>query len=148
MNVHTLLLAALVAAACASTPKSGSPAEFRSLVRGYQTGLPSECVTVVRDAETWRALWAQHAGTVVPRPDAPEVDFARDMVVCVTVGTRPTAGYAVTIERVVPLDEKRFQVEVTETKPTAGAILPQVVTLPYHMVVVPRLPGQAELVGR
>ena len=142
MRAAFLLASLATLCACSTTRSSVVDASAsRTLVRGYQTGIAEAGVCAARDAGEWRALWARHAATVVPRPDAPEVDFAHDMVVCVTLGTRPTFGYAVEIRRVFQLDDTHVGVEIAETQPAPDAILPQVVTQPYHMVVTPRLAG-------
>jgi hypothetical protein len=105
-------------------------------------------VRVVRSADEWRALWKKHAATVIPLPESPTVDFSRDMVVCVTIGSRPTYGYGVEIVRIEEVDDAHFKVEVVERKPAPDAITSQVVTTPYHMVVTAAHAGAAELVTR
>ena len=59
------------------------------------------------------------------------------MVVGVFAGERPTAGYAVHIERVVP-EKDRVLVEAVEIKPAKDAFVPQVITRPYHFVAIER----------
>lgn len=146
MNFAPFLFAALTFCCACATPNTSAPAATtRTLVRGYQTGIAEPGVRIVREDVSWRALWDRHASTVVPRPDAPAVDFARDMVVFVTVGSRPTYGYSVEIQRVFQLDATHVGVEIAEAQPAPGAILPQVVTQPYHMVVTPRLDGDPVL---
>jgi hypothetical protein len=150
MNVLGTVLASLVLlCACRSSSHSAVEAEngiaFHNLARGYQTGIAGPGVHVARTADEWRELWRQHASTVIPAPDAPAVDFTRDMVLCVTIGTRPTYGYAVEIVRIAPVDEGRFRVEIAEKSPAPGAITSTIVTQPYHMVVTAKRAGTAEL---
>ncbi len=46
--------------------------------RGETTGIRGEAYHVVRDADAWKQLWKDHAGS-----DAPKVDFRNEMVVAV-----------------------------------------------------------------
>ena len=150
MNVLATVLASLaLLCACRSSGSSAGESDpgiaFHNLARGYQTGIAGQGVHVVRTADEWRDLWRQHASTVIPAPDAPAVDFTRDMVVCVTIGTRPTYGYAVEIVRLAPVDDGHFRVEIAERTPPPGAMTSAVVTQPYHMVVTAKRAGTAEL---
>ena len=47
----------------------------------------------VRSAAEWETLWRQHAGERA----RPPVDFAKEMVVAVFLGSRPTAGFSIEI---------------------------------------------------
>src|SRR5262245_15908184 len=66
-------------------------ASMRLLDRGTHSNIDAARQVVVRDAAGWGALWKQHAGD---RP-MPAVDFAREAVAAVFLGTRPTGGFGV-----------------------------------------------------
>jgi hypothetical protein len=105
----------------------------RTLDRGSESQLDDARQAVAKSAEEWRRLWTQHAGER-PRPN---VDFGREMVVGVFLGSRPTAGF--TIEVVGAREEKgALVVQYRETRPAAGGVTAQVLTSPYHIVAVPR----------
>jgi hypothetical protein len=109
---------------------------LRSLDRGGQSGIGLERQVTVRDPEEWASLWRMHA----PGRPAPAVDFSREMVVGVFMGTRPTAGFAVDI--VAYRDSgSDVVVQYRETVPPRGAIAAQVVVSPYHLAVIPRRAG-------
>lgn len=106
---------------------------IRTLDKGPQSQIDERQEAVVRTADEWAALWTRHAGT---RP-RPAVDFAREMVVALFVGSRPTAGFDVEI--VGARDEGgTLIVQYREKPPRAGAVTAQVLTAPYHLVAVPR----------
>ncbi|MDZ4772489.1 MAG: protease complex subunit PrcB family protein [Planctomycetota bacterium] len=146
MKTIAFMLAAAAAIGCKSADSAGADVAFRSLARGYQSGLSEPGVRVARNETEWHALWARHASLVMPRPDAPTVDFAHDMVIYVSIGTRPTYGYAVGIDRVTAVDAAHLRIEITEKKPASDAITSQIVTQPYHMIVTSNRTGDVELV--
>jgi hypothetical protein len=139
-HLFLALAVCTLAVACRSSAAADEGIPFRTLARGYHSGLVEDGLEVVRDEPTWRALWDEHAAIALPRPAPPEVDFDREMVVCLTMGAQPTAGYGITIVRVTPHDGGLY-VESLETTPNVGAMVPQVVSHPFHMIAVPRQEG-------
>ena len=108
----------------------------RSVDRGTQSDVSVQREVTVRDADEWAALWRQHA----PNRPRPSVDFSREMVVGVFLGTRATAGFA--IEIVGARDAGNAStVQYRETTPAPDAITAQVLTSPYHLVAIPKRSG-------
>lgn len=140
----SLVLAGLLAGSstsCIHRRRTELPPEGpRSIAYGYHTGMQAPAQRVIRTAKDWYALWLRHHSNVIPVPPLPNVDFNREMVLCVAIGQRPTGGYGVRITR-TRLEGGELHVEVHETKPPAGAIVPMVLSQPYEIVRVPRFDG-------
>jgi cytochrome b subunit of formate dehydrogenase len=133
--LHFALLLPL--AACATAPVEPADSQFISLSKGTLSGITTPGVHVAGDAVSWKALWADHARVLMPAPALPSVDFARHVVVFAAGGSRPSAGYALSVQRVHPEDGK-LVVEARESAPGTGTLQAQVVTNPYEIVLVPR----------
>jgi hypothetical protein len=147
LRLCALLAGAVLAVSCRSSGTHDSaPAEpnFRTVLYGYQSALKPGTIRVVRNASDWQELWKEHTAQMMPRPEAPAVDWEKNMLVCVALGERPTAGYRVEIES-IEREKNRVIVTAHETKPAPDAILPQVITHPYVMAVTPRSDGEVEL---
>jgi hypothetical protein len=127
-------VALIAVTACHSTP-SGSDG-FRTVAIGYETGLVDGPLRIARNEREWGDLWREHTSTQVPAPPAPMIDFSKELVVCVLAGQKPTAGYGIEVVD-ADFDGKAMVLGVRETKPAADAIVPQVVTRPYHMIATP-----------
>lgn len=138
-----LALALAGLAACSSTRASSArPSdEPASIAYGYHSALDAHAGLVVRDAAEWARVWKRHQARVLPTPPLPEVDFAHEMVLGVTLGPRPTGGYGVRI-RAARVRDGKLVAEVVESAPATGAIVPMVVTEPYAFVRVPRFDGE------
>jgi protease stability complex PrcB-like protein len=108
-----------------------SGASLRILDKGAQSNIDSPRQVVARTAAEWTALWKQHDSD---KP-APAVDFSREMVLAVFMGSRPTAGYSVEITSVDARDGG-IVVSYHETAPPRDAITAQILTSPYYMVAV------------
>lgn len=85
-----------------------------------------------------------------PAEPAPAVDFAREVVLLVGMGQRPTAGHGVELlSPAAPVKEGVAGVRVAFRSPAAGAMTAQVITSPCLLVALSRdgLRGVAVLEG-
>ena len=144
-----VVLALLVLGACHSTHASNTPAKgelaFQTLRRGYQSGARTPQCSVITSADAWSAWWKMHASLSLPTPELPAVDFAQSSVLVLSLGNRPSAGYGVEILRVTEKDAT-LVVEAKETAPAKDMLHPQIVTQPYHIVMLPRTSSKPVLV--
>jgi hypothetical protein len=90
----------------------------------------------VRSATEWGTLWKEN-GANAPLP---AVDFSREMVVGVFLGSRPTGGYGVEIVRAIG-NSGALVVEYVESAPSRDAITAQILTAPYHLAAIPKHEG-------
>jgi protease stability complex PrcB-like protein len=105
---------------------------MRSLDKGPMSQVDSARQAVARSAAEWSALWSQHAGDRA----RPAVDFSKEMVVAVFLGTRPTAGFSVEVVG-ARQEGATLIVSYRESRPQPGVVTAQVLTSPFHVVAVP-----------
>ena len=110
---------------------------LRVLEKGDQSNVDEPRQVAVRTAAEWKTLWRQHS----PDRDQPRVDFGRDMVVGVFLGSRTTAGFSVEIVSAL-VEQGVLVVRFRETRPQSDRIVAQVITSPYHLVAVPHHSGE------
>jgi hypothetical protein len=130
-----LVCACLCLTGAKAMTQGDSPA-LRTIERGAQSNIDSARQAVARTPEEWAALWNAHNSD---KP-APQVDFDREMVVAVFMGSRPTGGYSV---QIVSAQEQNGGLVISyhEASPRPGAITTQVLTFPYHIVAVSKHAG-------
>jgi hypothetical protein len=114
-------------------------APMRTLDQGSQSGIDEARQVIVRSASEWTALWRVHS----PDRARPDVDFSREMIVGVFMGSRPTAGFAIEI-RGTRESGGVLIVQYRETLPPARAMTAQILTMPYHLVAIPTRPGEVK----
>jgi hypothetical protein len=112
---------------------------LRVLDKGDQSNVDDGRQVAVRTTAEWNTLWRQHS----PDRDQPRVDFGRDMVLGVFLGSRTTAGFSVEIVSAL-VEQGILVVRFRETRPQSDRILAQVITSPYHLVAVPRHSGDVK----
>lgn len=124
-----------VAAAIAAMMLQAPSLPVRVLDQGQQSLVEESRQEVVRTAQAWEALWEQHS-----LKEAPAVDFRREQVVGIFLGSRLSAGYSVEIVSVTRVGDGAG-VRYRERRPAADAVTAQVLTFPYCIVAVPASAG-------
>ena len=117
-----------------------APAPIRSIDKGLDSQLDTPRQATVRTAAEWEALWRLHGGEHA----RPPVDFAKELVVGVFMGSRPSAGFSVEIVG-TRVDGSVLVVQYRETRPPADALVAQVLTMPYHIAAVPKRAGVTDV---
>jgi len=129
-------LACGVFVALAFLAATQTPVKFTTVDRGQQSNIEEARQAVARTSAEWTALWKQHAGD---RP-RPAVDLAKSMIVAVFLGSRPTGGFEVEI---TGIEKEGADLVVTwrEHRPAKGAMLTQILTMPFHLVATEKHSG-------
>jgi hypothetical protein len=106
---------------------------MRPIDKGTMSNMDDARQASARSVEEWSKLWTQHAG----ERTRPAVDFTKEVVVAVFMGTRPTAGFSIEITRVRE-EGPALVVTYKETRPAPGGVTAQVLTSPFQIVAVPK----------
>lgn len=93
----------------------------------------------IESASELRAALSREGALGAPAGATAPVDFPREGVLVVSMGSRPTTGYALALqEPAVVVADGVATVVVRFEEPAPGAILAQVVTSPCLLVRIPR----------
>jgi hypothetical protein len=113
---------------------------FKTIDQSTRSSVREARNVVVKDTESWAALWAQHAGAGAPLP---VVDFGKQMVIGVFLGTRENGCYSTSISKVVQFGNKISVLHV-DTVPGMGVLCTLQITAPAHLVVIDRSDNSVE----
>jgi hypothetical protein len=130
-----LALLALLVTGCqqdktTEVTRAGTPVPIFREYKGQQAPFPDRQYLVVQNAAAWQALWGTR--------QAPEVDFTQQTVLGATLGQEPTAGHEVAITDLRATGTEIIAY-VTTVHPAPADPVAQVISYPYHFVVVPKL---------
>jgi protease stability complex PrcB-like protein len=131
--------AALVTGAGAERDGCGARRVPVAVVRaGSQCGAAAgPAVSLVTTVEGWRAAYASPA--LGGGDEAAPVDFAKDAVVLISMGERPTGGHAVELlRREAAVQDGVARVQVALRAPAKSALVTQALTRPCLALSVPR----------
>ena len=95
---------------------------------------------IIRKEADWEAFWDDFTATVSPKPDRPDVDFSRHMVIAATMGQQSSGGYSISVEQVAEKDGTLYAA-VQEVLPGVGCLATTALTAPAVAVSVPRRDG-------
>jgi len=130
MRVLIVIVAVGLAGALIGGTQAAVP---RTIAKGDQSNIESATQVLARTEAEWQEWWRRHAG----ERERPPVDFNREMVVGVFMGSRPNAGYSTTILSSMEV-KGVLVVRYTETIPPRDAVTAQILTFPYHLVAIPK----------
>jgi hypothetical protein len=105
--------------------------KFTSLDQSTRSGVTTAKDVVIRDAAAFSALWAVHSNG----QPAPVIDFGRQMVIGVFLGSRSNGCYSTTIDRIYRSGDT-IVVHHLDTVPGMGVLCTMNITTPSHLVVV------------
>lgn len=109
------------------------------VTNGGGSGFTAPQQVVFKNMADLRAWCARGS---IQLPIQPRVDFTSEDVLAVSMGTKPTGGYAIKITKATlmtgGITGGRCFVEVTETTPAPGQPVTMALTSPFHMVRVPK----------
>jgi len=126
----------------------------RNIGNGSMSAIHEYKEIVAYSQDEYNKLWNEHNGTVNSITDTstsnpPPVDFDKEMVISVFLGTRTSGGYGVKIDRIVykpALDTTiagggEIYVYATETAPASNSMSIMILTYPYHIIATEKILG-------
>jgi hypothetical protein len=146
----------LFAGACASSEQSillpgpsipvvrlrAEPYSFES-----NSGLNSSARLVVRDAAAWQSLWAQMYQGRGSVPALPDIDFSREMLIVVALGSRSSGGYGILIDGASGQGAD-VTIAVRSISPGQGCGVTAALTQPVDIARLPRRDGEVRFLER
>ena len=105
----------------------------RTIQKGDQSNIDSAKQVIVRTEAEWTQLWRQHA----PDRPQPAIDFSKETVIGLFMGSRPNAGYSTAVVSATE-GGGALIVRYTETRPARDAITAQILTFPFHLAAIPK----------
>ena len=123
----------LAGQAFAADIETTTPSAPTRLWRGIQSGPAVGGSMVIHTEAGWNELWNQ-IGRGAPLPF---FDPEQDVAIAIFLGQRPTAGYDIHMAGTESRDGF-LHVIYEEISPPAGAPVPQILTTPYLLFIIPR----------
>ena len=105
------------------------------LAGGSFCGIEKAGDIIITSGEDWENLWEKVQNGTYPKKQLPEVDFSRETVLAVFMGTRSTGGYSIEIIRVYKKNDVIKAVAQTSS-PAPGDLVTTVITQPFHIVKI------------
>ena len=129
----------------------GDAVSFRTL---HQSSFPSMTAfqtVVLRTQSAYSTEWFRRyppppPGVGAPVVSPPPVDFSREIVVLIDLGTRPTGGYSVAVTQ-AEASGTGLRISWQETKPGANCVVTMATMNPFVFAAVTRRDGTVTFSG-
>jgi hypothetical protein len=115
---------------------------FNTLDRSTRSGIQATQNVTIRDADSFQLLWSAHGGAALP-----SVDFSRNMVIGVFLGTQSNGCYATEIDSVTS-GAGKITVQHTDSVPGPTVLCTMALTTPAHLIVVARSEQPVEFLAK
>ena len=112
----------------------------------FVSGFDKPARLVVRDPASWQAAWLQTYRGSSPVPPPPAVDFSREMIVVVALGSHSSGGYGILIDGASEADAGAINVSVRSISPGPKCAVTAAFTEPVDIARVPRRNGRVHFV--
>lgn len=133
--VHVVAGLTTDAAAFRPTPRD---VPFEVVASGAQAvGVDAPSYRLLRTRDELSQAWNQAYGAALEPPPLPPADLARETLVAVFLGPKPTGGYGLDV-RAASLEGGDLYLDVREVAPAPGSMVTQVLTSPWLVVRIPR----------
>jgi hypothetical protein len=90
---------------------------------------------VITSTREWECLWKKVHHGKYPQPEVPDVDFSRETVLAVFMGTRATGGFSIEISHLKEM-EGVIKAVVKSRSPAPGELVTMAITRPFHIAKV------------
>jgi PrcB C-terminal len=145
-----------LSAACGGSDLTQPPGTSLPMVRlrsepysfTFYSGFDKPARLVVRDALTWQVVWNQIYLRQSPVPPLPPIDFSREMMVVVALGSHSTGGYSILLDSAAEAANNGIAVIVDSSSPGSNCIVTEAFTQPVDVARVPLRHGAVSFVER
>lgn len=138
LNLFTVFFILLIVS-CGSMKIMGSASKvlFTEITRGQYSGIEEKKQVVINNSQDFDSLWKRIFQTQYPLPATPLIDFDKNTVVGVFMGTVSTGGYYIEIEEVTECT-KQLLVSFNITSPAPDDYVTMALSQPFHLIVIPK----------
>ncbi len=108
-----------------------------TIKQGSYCGMRMATNIEITNKKDWEAFWVRFC-TLEPRPEAPTIDFRKQVVLAVFMGQQTSGGYSIEISSVERSDG---MIIASIRRTRASGMVTMALTQPYHIVSIPRKRG-------
>lgn len=121
--------------ASSEAAQNSTPLEFQTLAEGSYSAIEAESQALISDAADWQAFWTRLHANRSPEPPLPQVDFASEMVLACTLGSRNSGGFQIKVAALAHVGNL-CHLSLLYTEPGSNCFTTEALTQPYHIVVL------------
>ncbi|MEW6127633.1 MAG: protease complex subunit PrcB family protein [Acidobacteriota bacterium] len=110
--------------------------EFKSLVKNSISAQHQANNFVIKSREELKSLWNVFFKNIPDKPELPDVDFEKKMVIAIFGGEKPSPGHEITASETLQLNKKTLRVSYVISQPGNNCLHPMMLAQPFHIIEV------------
>lgn len=115
---------------------SSGKISFEVITSGAHSKIQQKQTQLLRSDGEWQIAWEKLTGN--PGRTAPgQIDWVRNRLLVINLGTRPTGGYSVKLKDLYRKGIRQAVAEVVEYTPSPDMMVTQAITSPFVVVQIP-----------
>jgi hypothetical protein len=114
----------------------------------FVSGMDRPARLVIRDANSWQAIWTQINLGSSPLSPPPSIDFSREMVVVAALGAHSAGGYSILVDGASVVDSTGTAVAIRSVSPGPDCIVTDAFTQPVDIARMQVRSGPVTFVER
>ena len=132
------VLFSLAAFSCSSQGEEETVIPFEVIHGGTYSAVSGAKQVVVSNNEDYQKLMSEVYANLDQMPRIPEVDFTKNDVAAVFMGTKSNGGFMINFDKVIKRTND-VTCSVYETLPGKNCVTTDVVTQPYEIIKIPKM---------
>jgi hypothetical protein len=104
---------------------------YTLLASGAQSGITEPMDTIITTEAELDSVWKDHYSYMGFTPEAPSIDFNKDVVVGVFLGDQPSTGFWIRLDSVYIKDDQEIVAMSMNNGPDTSAVVLEMVTQPF-----------------
>lgn len=121
---------------------AASKVNYTVVDEGAHSGMsfPSPHLEIISEAAAFEKLSTAIHSDKIPQPQPPEIDFKKALLLFISLGEKPSAGYRVRVDEVTR-DDETLRVKIKTEAPPPDQFQAAVMTQPYILIKIKKEPG-------
>lgn len=140
---YSLILFTFIAFSCANSGSENVKISFEVIHEGSYSAIGDKRELIIYNDSQYRALMNDLYKNLDQMPKIPDVDFKKNSLVAVFIGSRASGGYGVKIDSIIETSNKLI-VNITETTPGKNCMVTDAITSPYVIVKITKTDLKAD----
>lgn len=128
----------MAAFSCSSQGEEESIVPFEVIHSGTYCSVSAKKEVVITNNDDYQKLMGEVYANLDQMPRIPDVDFTKNDVVAVFMGTKNTGGYAINFDKVIKRTDA-VTCAVFESSPGKNCSVTEALTQPYEIVKIPKM---------
>lgn len=141
--IFPAFLFALIAFSCSNSGGDKEKISGEVILEGNYSAISDKRELIINSEKDYQALMNDVYKNLDQLPKIPVVDFKKNSIVAVFIGSRNTGGYGVKIDSITELSGN-LEVNVTETTPGKNCMVTDAITAPFVLLKIPKTEKRAE----